>query len=818
MATTTAATGTTASANLKHLEAWMQSDIGDYEPEASPEYSKEPRQGETTVKVPTELESNHETVEEKTIEVVYYMVNSRAAGKTDDKWTSCGSLQIGRVKHFGQMENAVWYKPSGSDAIESDISSDVIVVHDTDPSDETIHYLKKPNAKTANWGFDIRVKLPGTDSSSFTGTISAGNLTEDVEGSAVCVKPKKAKSHDFAEPVPADSKGTPTGLRGLSPYSTIQTEAVKFRQDLAQVYGQKLMQRLMFYAMNEKTRKTLLPSMAELSAEERRVLDDHRDFFHRMGTHNLADHIKEMPEIDSKIRDGIKPQFTNFLDMLSASDPSENQGGKEDVKSDAKGDPVAAYGWNWKDDGEKIRSLRNHFTSASMRSYELGYIQACPAWKDYTSHAAYWFRYLSSYLLSEPFLAKWRLNSTDRVDVPGAMSVTEEVNFWTNKLSLLKHAASDKEALELDLTKVTTRLEAEANEAAAFTRKLNSQLAKELSTIYSEMELESKTQETKKRFHHISEEAKEIHMINVTEAQQMIHHLTDPHSYLSTKMNDYINRRIPDIAIRVNEPNVGQAAHALGDGVLLDALEEAEELPLFQRLKNKMKNVMQGISWKNAMVGLVKGVLRAAGIMALINSLSAVYTGQKMPKLQLYMIISMTTAESIRFFSWGFSKLLNRPFVQNQIRQRLNGWISLAVRKVKDWAIIAGNWFVKHAEKMIRIVGIIGCFLNVAGSYDELFNNSEEVDPMSQTAFRWYHGIQLTLGIVECILLSVDLVAFLGSMETLAAFAGPAAFFVGLASLAVTLVYMRWFAPDPHGDVKEFLRGEGREMKSYNGE
>ena len=240
---------------------------------------------------------------------------------------------------------------------------------------------------------------------------------------------------------------------------------------------------IMFWALDDKTRKELLPPTQELSQKEMSILEGSKDYFRRMAIHVLADEIKKTQSVSPEYKDKIKFKAQNFVSMLCAKEtPSDLIEGK-DGKPIKAVDPVEVYGWDRKTNGAEIEKLRTQFTTASMKCYQMGYIKKCPQWAGYMKHPLYWFRYLSTYLTSESFLISWRINAQDRSEMPGTMTISDEIAFWENKLSLLKHAASDDEAKEMNIAVVTSCLLAEAQQAAAFTRKLDEQFLQDIEHV-----------------------------------------------------------------------------------------------------------------------------------------------------------------------------------------------------------------------------------------------------------------------------------------------------------------------------------------------
>lgn len=196
------------------------------------------------------------------------------------------------------------------------------------------------------------------------------------------------------------------------------------------------------HALDPETKSKLLPNLPPLTAAETQILNDNKEYFRRGATHYLAERLKSMKDLEPDTAKKIPYKWSIFQAMMTSIEEPE----------DTANDPVVRYGWSRETNAKELKTLQAQFINVSMRVYELGYMQQCPAWENYLSQPVYWFNAYKAYLLSDAFLQSWLPTLPDRSKMKGAVPVTVEVNGFGNKLSLLAHAApvSEQAALKVD--------------------------------------------------------------------------------------------------------------------------------------------------------------------------------------------------------------------------------------------------------------------------------------------------------------------------------------------------------------------------------
>jgi hypothetical protein len=218
---------------------------------------------------------------------------------------------------------------------------------------------------------------------------------------------------------------------------------------------------------------------------EQAIVNDNKTFLKRMATHVLAEEIKKMSDLPSEMRDPIPEKRDIFMRMMGAKTAPAT--GK---------DPVDEYGWTRKTHGDLIQQLQNQCQDVSQRTYELGYLEAVPEWKEYLASPGYWYKYISWWVQTDGFLNEFKFNfvrteapllkkdqlgdQKERIQTP----VGQDVYEIGNKLKLLRRYISEKESKELPTIKqITSKIELEGHLAIANSRKADLHLVQDLKQV-----------------------------------------------------------------------------------------------------------------------------------------------------------------------------------------------------------------------------------------------------------------------------------------------------------------------------------------------
>lgn len=215
-----------------------------------------------------------------------------------------------------------------------------------------------------------------------------------------------------------------------------------------------------------------------LDQVETEILTANKDFFQRGAVHTLCEQIKTMKGMDPEISGHIKWKYNFYLRMLAS--PSAPKAGQWD--------PVGLYGLKRETDAPLLAKLQSQYQNATMSCYDLGYRRQCPEWQHYLQAPDYWFKVYQQRLLSEEFIKKWVTTSINPGSGPsGQVSGEEQVRIWSNKLSLLKHAAQaqGKDKPEFNVEYISNALLGRLHQEAAYFQLLNENLVKESSRVSS---------------------------------------------------------------------------------------------------------------------------------------------------------------------------------------------------------------------------------------------------------------------------------------------------------------------------------------------
>ena len=244
----------------------------------------------------------------------------------------------------------------------------------------------------------------------------------------------------------------------------------------------------MWHALDDETRKDLLPNVPKLSNVEQSIVNDNKTYLKRMATHVLAEEIKKMQELPSEMRDPIPEKRDIFMRMMGAKTAPP--------KDSKEKDPVEEYGWLRETHDALVKELQKQCQDVSLRTYELGYIEAVPELTEYTATASYWYKYITWWVQTDGFLSdfKFKFVRTEappvkkelKDDQKGKLQVPvgNDVYEIGNKLRLLRRYIPEIERKDLlPIKQIISKLELEGHLAISYCRKLDLHLVQDLKLV-----------------------------------------------------------------------------------------------------------------------------------------------------------------------------------------------------------------------------------------------------------------------------------------------------------------------------------------------
>jgi hypothetical protein len=232
----------------------------------------------------------------------------------------------------------------------------------------------------------------------------------------------------------------------------------------------------MMHAIDDTAGKKYLGTIPPLEPAEQNLLINYNDFFRRAAIHMLCDQIKKTNGMDTKVTNHIKWKWDSYMKMLTSTRVA-GKGGY---------DAVFTYGLDREKDAALITKLQQQFRDASMACYELGYLVVCPEWKRYTTSPEYWFKVFEQRILSTEHMNKWAVQSVDTTPTDFARRDGKEwVLVWSNKLSLLKHAAEKqgKDISKIDIEHISNTLLDRLHQQPAYSLLVNDELVKNITAV-----------------------------------------------------------------------------------------------------------------------------------------------------------------------------------------------------------------------------------------------------------------------------------------------------------------------------------------------
>ncbi|EOD44494.1 hypothetical protein UCRNP2_8793 [Neofusicoccum parvum UCRNP2] len=747
-------------------------------------------------------------------EITTFMTNAKEINSEKD-YQAWGTLGLG-VKHpHGVLQHVGSYRrPSrlGPDkkriaGNECDISDSIELVVDASLPSTSMHYVKHADHIT-EFSFDIIVTDFGTDQAAFTGTMTTIQGTYDWYGEFSDRKEVTKKFEKVVTQAPPNLVGSIAELVGITPVAWKAKGSVKAGEDAAQKYGDELMNKIMMHALDPETRKTLLPNLPALDATAQSILDENRSFFRRGAIHLLADQFKEMKEVDEKLKKCITTKFKQFMDMLTAPAVASEDG------SPAKDSSIAAYGWDPVNDAQKVSDLRLQYQRVTMRCYQEGYKVQCPEWGRYLKEPEYWFNEYSQFLVSREHVGPWRGSVVQRANQPGTISVDQELLQWGNKLSMLKNAAPKDRWDTLDVDRVTGVLAGEAQMALVYAQKVDDELLAAAKLLFEQLDTTDSSAEYKEMLSKRSTYSEEIDRGVREEGVALLSRLVNHDSNLAIEATFYWENRLPPGAAvgKGGRMTVGQIITSWEDDARLRDLRAADNLPPLEEGPRKpLWDRIKGGA--GAVLGVIKTALHVVAFSTLISQLAS--EGSKMHPVELTRTICALASETINAIGWASRKALNWLWNKGFVFRNAIGWFNDALKTgLNTIGKRIANALVGSIGKVIRLIGLAGCICSIISSYWDM-QKAESMNKNDRTAFLWYSRVSFALGCLEGLVIVTGMVAEVFGWVSCATVCGPVGIAIGVIMIVATVVYYVFFAPDPLGDIKKFLRGEAKDVGSY---
>ncbi|KAA8576161.1 hypothetical protein EYC84_006316 [Monilinia fructicola] len=346
----------------------------------------------------------------------------------------------------------VFYEPQKSTINSADKPVEVDISASTRCTSIHPRRYQKHNDSQYTWSFDITSTNYETEDAEFTGTLTtADDVIYEWTGSRIATEDRFDQQQQIELEKPENLDGEFTELKMLSPFtSSIQTSQDGTQEtvskDMARIEGNKIMQKLMANALDDKTKKNLVPDLLPLRKEEEKILHENRDFLRLAGIHDLAEGIKAVPEFDKEIRARIQPKFVKFLEMLM----------HDEEGADQTHDPAADYGWDRKTRAKEIKKLRGQYLNVVSSTYTEGYKALRPQWNRFLKQPKYWFTVLSEHIMKDDTMERFRVAATSTT-TDASYESKIQVQVWTQNLMMLKTCAAEK-GVELDMEPVYAQL------------------------------------------------------------------------------------------------------------------------------------------------------------------------------------------------------------------------------------------------------------------------------------------------------------------------------------------------------------------------
>ena len=112
----------------------------------------------------------------------------------------------------------------------------------------------------------------------------------------------------------------------------------------------------MLHALDNETKRVLLPNLPTIDDRAKAILADNRTFLERPAVHAFADFLKDDKSDDNHLSEHIRFKGATFMRMTGSSMDSS----------------VTRYGWN-PDEEEDVTELRAQYVNVTRMCYQEGY-------------------------------------------------------------------------------------------------------------------------------------------------------------------------------------------------------------------------------------------------------------------------------------------------------------------------------------------------------------------------------------------------------------------------------------------------------------
>lgn len=769
-----------------------------------------------------------------------------------------GSLRIGLKKPLGILHHYVGYKAPNAKAVWRDISAGIEVL-DVDINKGHYRYLKHETANDP-YSFDVVVTNFGFENAHFTGTLKLAAGTVSWEGSFITKVPVRVEVPKLELTPPSNLQGTAEELRDILPYAQMtqgdpKNGGISKGEDAAQVFGDRLMSKISFHALDPETKKTLLPQLPELPASERRILDDNPDFFRRFAIHDLAERLKNEKSIDNDIRKHITFKKTRFMRMMSSR-----------TKPAVGEDPFEEY-WGEPRNSKNLAiadKLRDQYLDVAQRCYRVGYLEECPRLKVYLEQPMYWFRHLEAYLKSDIFAQILQRAIIKGHTDKNARDAKTQVYEWGQKLALIKSVANPDEQKNMDIDAITSMLNSYVqDQGVKYQQMIDDQLAQHVSGLINEMDDSPEAKEWKTMFDERLKDSSETAVHMKTIAGGLLFQISEE----SSPILELINRRrvaelppggVPptgpggkvtfyDIFQELDIMNLEKKldenekmitampldqvereyglAIALAQAAEREANKSLPKVPFKERVKTGAAELWQNTKAKfsklKTWVNLVKSILHWAAAAHMFTNI--LQNHASMSVAEFATVVCHLTAFAMRLVGKALKTILTCIYTKINSNWAkittgfMTGWLSNAVLKegAGGWARF-GHALIGNLKNTLRSIGLIGMVFSLISCYDEMTKTRGKLQNDDEKKRKIFATIQFVLGILETIFFVAEIGLEMAGMFVAATFCGVASAFFGAVGAIVMVVYILAAMPSPDKVAKSFLKDFAEPLGSYD--
>lgn len=646
----------------------------------------------------------------------------------------------------------------------------------------------------------------------------------------------------------------PGELEGLSPIATPEDVGIATGKDGAQFYGGDYMNQLIKHSLADANLALLLGTQETITDPELiAVYNKNQYYFPRAGVHMLCDFLKKNKDgsIPSEITDHLEWKNTLFNRVCSAPATSTPAAGQA-TSLNPLWDPITMYGLDPVKDAKLIAHLQKDFRKASMETYALGFRKLRPNLANYDQDAAGWFKWYAYFCTSPEQLSRQAILGANAAEIsPGGSTLgpgsTRDI---INKLTVLKHAAENQNGgnpmPELNIQTVVEALDAANTEHMAYSMYVDDEAMDMINGSAANNpgneEAFSKSIDAalKAMGEEISQDAANLQSVAIN----TLYFLMSSTSTVREKLLHLWSKRSPP-GVETTRLTYGQVSqgiemtslsdhlvpgadgvpHFNGDGEVVQGLNEGggnllrrfAAMPAWEKLKAVGKGVWEGGKW------LLKLGVHVAAIVGLYEIISG--AGSSMSPTQLGTVVcsvavaGLSAVGKLVGVTGDLFSAVRFGMRKGRVLFGARAWFADVAKPgfVEPLSFAkAGRAFVGNFGHFARTMGLIGCVLNLVSSFDEMSDTgSGSNDPVAARE-QLDAKINFSLGVVEGVACTGEIVAEIAGFETVGAICGPIGFLVGLAAFGVTLAEMFESPPDEWQPVKNWLAKAPTDYGSYD--